>query len=168
MKTTLTLLVAALVSGPTTNLPAEDLAAPKEEATGAAAQTITSPAPMENGRPVSELSSLFSAATLSSLGVSTNARVISLATNRLDVLDRPGVRIEGGVVPLLNRPAIGTFFQLFNPFAPAEFGGMGALREGEVFSRAEADPIKTKPTGVLFSVGDQPEKGVSAGRRGDD
>lgn len=168
MKTTLTVLVVALVLGPSTNLPAEDLAAPKEEPAGEAPKTISSPTPTENDRPVSELSSLFSAATLSSLGVSTNARVISLATNRLDVLDRPGVRIEGGVVPLLNRPSFVTFLQLFNPFAPAEFGGMGALREGEVFSRAEADPIKTKPPGVLFSVGARPEKSVNSGRSGND
>ncbi len=168
MKATLTVLVVALVLGPGKELPAEDLVAPKEEATGEAPKTITSPTPTENNRPASELSSLFSAATLSSLGVSTNARVISLATNRLDVLDRPGVRLEGALVPLLNRPAISTFLQLFNPFAPAEFGGMSPLREGEVFSRAEADPIKTKPTGVLFSVGDQPEQSVGAGRSGND
>lgn len=168
MKITLTLLVVALVSGLTINLPAADPASPKEPPADAAPQTVTSPAPEAIGRPVSELSSLFSAATLSSLGVSTNARVISLATNRLNVLDRPGVRIEGGVVPLLNRPSLGTFFQLFNPFAQAEFGGMGALREGEAFSRAEADPIKTKPTGVLFSVGARPEKDVTPGRTGDD
>lgn len=168
MKTTLTVLAVALVLGPSANLPAEDLVSPKEEPASEAPESIASPTPPENDRPVSELSSLFSAATLSSLGVSTNARVISLATNRLDLLDRPGVRIEGGVVPLFNRPSFVTFLQLFNPFAPAEFGGMSALREGEVFSRAEADPIKTKPTGVLFSVGARPEKSVTPARTGND
>jgi len=168
MKSPLIVLVVALVFGLGTNLPAEDLASPKAEPAGEAPQTIASPVPSENDRPVSELSSLFSAATLSSLGVSTNARVISVTTNRLEVLDRPGVRLEGGMVPLLNRPSIGTFLQLFNPFAPAEFGGMGALRAGEVFTRAEADPIKTQPSGVLFSVGARPEKSATSGRSGND
>ncbi len=117
--------------------------------------TTTASAP--GGATNSELASIFSPGTLQSLGVGPNARVVSVMTNRLDVLEGRRARLEGGLVPLIQRPTLVTFLQLFNPFAPAEYGGMVEGQPGSAFSRAFADPIKTYPTAALFSVGARPE-----------
>lgn len=95
------------------------------------------------------------------LGVSPQARVVSVMTNRLDLIETRRARVEGGLVPVLQRPTLVTFLQLFNPFAPAEYGGTGPGTPDQAFSRAFADPIKTGPASPLISVGDRPAKSVS-------
>jgi hypothetical protein len=89
-------------------------------------------------------------------------------TNRLDVVEKGGVRVQGGLVPVIKQPSLGTFLQLFNPFAPAEYGGMRPLRLGQTFSRLDADPIKTGPTSPLISIGDRPVKPETKPAAGDD
>lgn len=110
------------------------------------------------------LESVFSDETLRSLGIDPNTRVVSVMTNRLDVMDSGRNRVTGGLVPVIKRPALVTFFQLFNPFAPAEYGGTGEGVPLSGFSRAFADPIKSYPTASLISVGGKPEKSIARQR----
>ncbi len=130
-------------------------AAPAEPTPATESPTAIATAP---GDSQPELVSVFSPDTLRSLGIDPNARVVSVMTNRLDVVEGRRTRIEGGLVPLVKVPTLLTFFQLFNPFAPAEYGGMAEGVPGSGFSRAFADPIKTYPTSPLISVGAKPAK----------
>ncbi len=161
MKLPIPLFATALVLGATSigqaqeTLPAKSVAKDEPVAPGAVAAEAS---------PAGELASVFSTSTLHSLGVSPKARVVSVMTNRLDAVELEAVEVKGTLVPVFKRPTLVTFLQLFNPFAPEEFGGTGGGPDGQAFSRAFADPIKTQPTTALFSVGDQPAKAVSTGK----
>lgn len=102
---------------------------------------------------------LIDARMLDELVASTNAAVIQLQPVREDQVDFQKVRVEGGVAPVVKRPTFVRFLQLFNPFAPAEYGGMaGAGGQGATLSRAFHDPAKSQPTSPLISVGNKPDK----------
>jgi len=158
MKVPVVPLIAALVLGGGATIHGQETAVPGREAPA----SETSPP----GRAVSDstnapLVSVFSSETLRSLGIAPNARVVSVMTNRLDLMEGRRARVEGGLVPLVRRPSLVTFLQLFNPFAPAEYGGMSPGTTDQGFSRAFADPIKTQPTSPLLSIGDRPERSVA-------
>ena len=164
MKAHLHSLFAALVLGGSlagygqeaaaTNSPAEPATAPESEAArpGPAAAISTN----------TPLVSVFSSETLRQLGIDPKTKVVSVMTNRLDLVEGRRTRIEGGLVPLIQRPSLLTFVQLFNPFAPAGYGGMSIGTPDQGFSRAFADPIKTQPAAPLIRVGNKP---VKAGAR---
>ena len=75
----------------------------------------------------------------------------------LDRIEGESTVIEGGLVPILKEPTGNSLFQLFNPFAPKEYGGTTHEPGSKAFSRAFHDPVASKPTWVLFSVGEKPE-----------
>lgn len=157
MKTRISLLASALVLGTPAILHAQDAASPKKAPATASTPVITTPAAAATESTNGGLESVFSTATLSNLGISSNLRVVSVMTNRLDLVQRQRVQMEGPVVAVIKRPSLVTVLQMFNPFAPAEFGGNAPLN-GPGFSRAFADPNKTYPTAALISVGDRPAR----------
>jgi hypothetical protein len=166
MKAPISILTAALVWGNLLSSHGQEAAKPTPTALPAATPAIESPAAIASapGADNTELVSVFSPETLRRLGIDPNARVVSVMTNRLDVVEGRRTRVEGGLVPLVKVPSLLTFFQLFNPFAPAEYGGMGEGVPGSGFSRAFADPIKTYPTSPFISVGGKPEKSIARQR----
>lgn len=100
---------------------------------------------------------LIDARMLEELVASTNGAVIQLQPVREDQVDFEKVRVEGGVAPVVKRPTFVRFLQLFNPFAPAEYGGIeGAAGQGATLSRAFHDPVESQPTSPLISVGNKP------------
>jgi hypothetical protein len=168
MKTPKTLLTATLVLG---NLLAShsqeaDKSTPAAQLEPATATESATADAAASGDSKPELVSVFSPDTLRRLGIDPNARVVSVMTNRLDVVEGGRMRVEGGLVPLVKVPTLLTFFQLFNPFAPAEFGGMAEGAPGSGFSRAFVDPIKTYPTSPLISVGAKPAKNLAEQKAG--
>ncbi len=166
MKLPIQLLATALVLGAPSIGQAQEVSPAKADPAKSVAQDepVAPRAVEAEASPAGELASVFSTSTLNSLGISPQARVVSVMTNRLDAVELEAVRVEGTLVPVFKRPSLVTFLQLFNPFAPEEFGGTGGGPEGQAFSRAFADPIKTQPTTALFSVGDKPVKAVSTGK----
>jgi len=163
MKKPIHFLAVALVLGSVTAVRSQDSETAKPAAVPAVPAVFepsVESVPAEKPAPVPV--SVFSAETLKQLGIGPNAKVVSVMTNRLDVLDKGSTRLEGGLVPLIKQPSLVTFLQLFNPFAPEEYGGMGAGRPDQGFSRAFADPIKTQPAAALISFGDRPRKAQPA------
>jgi hypothetical protein len=168
MKAPISLLTAALVWGNLLSSHGQEAAKPAPAAPSEPTPATESPAAIApaSGAGNTELVSVFSPDTLRRLGIDPNARVVSVMTNRLDVMEGRRTRVEGGLVPLIKVPSLLTFFQLFNPFAPAEYGGMSEGVPGSGFSRAFADPIKTYPTSPLISVGGKPEKSIARQKAG--
>ncbi|HAV64531.1 MAG TPA: hypothetical protein DCY13_19455 [Verrucomicrobiales bacterium] len=93
---------------------------------------------------------------LAELANSTNVTIIQAAPEREDRVDFQRVRVEGGVTPVIKQPTFVRFLQLFNPFAPAEFGGLRERPQGTTLSRAFHDPIKSQPASALISIGERP------------
>lgn len=170
MKTPISLLAALLALGTSGQLVAQDSNAPKTEKPATTADTTTTSTnaapslpfelpPVETNQiGTAGLTLSSTAISFSDLGISTNAVVISSMSNRLDVLESGRIQLSGSLVPVVKKPSLVTFLQLFNPFAPAEYGGMEITSASQGFGRVFADPVKTGPTTVLFSVGDNPPK----------
>lgn len=175
MKKPLLLLATLLAMGSSDRLAgqsatAKKSGAPTPETTSTnAAQHAAAPAPaVIAGKSTND--SVATQSTLLSfhdLGTSTNAMVVSSGTARLNVLESERTRMEGGLVPLVKRPSVVTFLQLFNPFAPAEYGGMQQTSAGEGFGRIFFEPGKSGPSSVLFSIGENPPKSSATGKAGD-
>ena len=159
MKMRIHFFAAALAVGTAGMLHAQDADRPNSDSTTPGNKPVTILAATNSSESTNGgLESAFSATTLSNLGIDPKLRVVSVMTNRLDKVELERVQIEGGLVPLIKRPSLVTFLQLFNPFAPTEYGGNAPLT-APGFSRAFADPIRTQPTAALFSIGDKPARG---------
>jgi hypothetical protein len=157
------ILVAILVAlGTSGQLVAQDSNTPKNGKPTTTPETAGIPVPFEikpstaKDQPVS--AAVYKELSLSSLGISTNAIVISSISNRYDLIEARRLRLEGSLVPLVNRPTLVTFLQLFNPFAPAEYGGMRVNGTSQGFGNVFYDPVRSQPGSVLISVGDNPPK----------
>lgn len=169
MKAPLHSLIAALVLGGISTGYGQAATLPKTELKPAAEpeSDAAQPAPPTTFSTNTTLVSVFSDETLRQLGINPNTKVVSVMTNRMDLIEGQRTRIEGGLVPLIRRPSLVTFLQLFNPFAPEEYGGMSAGTPDQGFSRAFADPIKTQPAAPLFLVGDKPVKADTKPKSGE-
>lgn len=72
-------------------------------------------------------------------------------TEVLNRIETGPIVIEGSATPALKAPGVRTFVNLFNPFAPAEYGGQESRGGRE--TRGFYDPVKSEPGLVLISVG---------------
>lgn len=87
----------------------------------------------------------------------TNVPFELKATNQLTTIDYKGVEINGTLTPAIKRRSVGSFLQLFNPFAPSDYGGNSEAKGEKGFSRAFADPTTTEPKTVLIGIGASPK-----------
>lgn len=96
--------------------------------------------------------------TTSDIVISKNLTLDAPPTNNLTRLELPRVQITGSVTPVIKKRTFGSFLQLFNPFAPAEYGGSEEPFAVKSESRAFHDPVTDKPSTVLIGVGGKPKK----------
>lgn len=100
---------------------------------------------------------IHSEAPLVSLSITTNDIVEKVVTNDLTRIELQRVEITGTVTPVVKKRTFGSFLQLFNPFAPAEYGGT-TEPVGKAPSRAFMDPVTSQPTSPLIGVGGKPKQ----------
>ncbi|GEM_PF-2481686 len=84
--------------------------------------------------------------------ISTNIPIEAVPTNTLTTIELERVQIHGTVTPAIKKRTFGSVLQLFNPFAPADYGGTEPSAGEAGFNRAFYDPVKDGPTTVLFGV----------------
>jgi hypothetical protein len=84
--------------------------------------------------------------------INTNIPLETVPTNTLTTIELERVQIHGTVTPAIKKRTFGSVLQLFNPFAPAEYGGTEPSAGEAGFSRVFHDPVKDGPTAVLFGV----------------
>jgi hypothetical protein len=100
---------------------------------------------------------VYSDDAFSKITIDTNNAVERVYTNDLTRLELKRMQISGTTTPVIKQRTFGSFLQLFNPFAPAAYGGTDEPI-GKAPSRAFADPILTQPSTPLVGIGNSPSK----------
>lgn len=89
---------------------------------------------------------------LSNLIVNTNVPLQIISTNQLTTIELERVELHGTLVPAIKKRTFGSVLQLFNPFAPAAYGGNVTPAGRDSF-----DPTTDGPSTVLIGVDFKPK-----------
>lgn len=85
---------------------------------------------------------------LPELTIETNIPLQTIPTNKLTTIELERVEIHGTLTPAIKKRTFGSVLQLFNPFAPEEYGGNATPAGRDSF-----DPTTDGPATVLIGVG---------------
>lgn len=95
--------------------------------------------------------------TIPSAGLKKDIPLV-IVTNKLTTINLQRIQVTGTATPAIKKRTFGSFLQLFNPFAPTEYGGTRDTGSRQAVSRAFHDPVTDGPSTVIIGIGNRPNQ----------